>query len=81
MIRMTLTTTQLATFSIDLPNARMQGMPSPTGTGFFVSPDGWFVTAAHVVTKDNRSDGDPRDDIDQAKGVSTTGCVSTLASR
>jgi len=27
-------------------------MPTPTGTGFFVSPDGWFVTAAHVVTQD-----------------------------
>jgi len=24
-------------------------MPTPTGTGFFVSRDGWFVTAAHVI--------------------------------
>jgi len=66
MIRRTLTATQLATFSIDLPNAAATGMPVPTGTGFFVSGDGWFVTAAHVVTKDNRPDAPPRDDIDKA---------------
>jgi serine protease Do len=24
-------------------------MPTPAGTGFFISPDGWFLTAAHVV--------------------------------
>jgi hypothetical protein len=38
-------------------------MPSPTGTGFFVSPDGLFVTARHVVT--NR-DGSLRDDVSAA---------------
>ena len=27
----------------------MHGLPGPEGTGFFVSPDGWFITAAHVV--------------------------------
>jgi len=40
-------------------------MPTPTGTGFFVSPDGWFVTAAHVVTQNQRSDGPVRSDIPQ----------------
>lgn len=66
MIRRTLKSTQIATFSIDLPNERANGMPAPMGTGFFVSADGWFVTAAHVVTKDNRPEGEPRSDVEQA---------------
>jgi serine protease Do len=66
MIRRTLKTTQLATYSVDLPNPQVAGMPTPTGTGFFVSPDGWFVTAAHVVTTNGQSDGPVRTDIDQA---------------
>ena len=66
MIRKTLGNTQQATFSIDLPNAQAQGMPVPAGTGFFVSDDGWFVTAAHVVTENNRPDGPARRDIDAA---------------
>ena len=66
MIRKTLAATQIATYSIDLPTDESNGMPVPTGTGFFVSDDGWFVTAAHVVTKDNRVGGEPRDDIKKA---------------
>jgi serine protease Do len=66
MIRKTLRATQAATFSVDLPNKNLQGMPTPTGTGFFVSPDGWFVTAAHVITENNRPDGPVRTDIHQA---------------
>lgn len=67
MIRKTLKSTQLATYSVDLPNPNMKGMPTPKGTGFFVSPDGWFVTAAHVITQNNQSDGPVRSDIDQAR--------------
>lgn len=44
----------------------MHGMPTPIGTGFFVSPDGWFVTAAHVITENNASDGPVRKDLNQA---------------
>lgn len=68
MIRKTLSTTKLATFSIDLPNldTKMQGLPMPRGTGFFVSRDGWFITAAHVITTNGESDGTPRSDIDKA---------------
>ena len=40
-------------------------MPSPTGTGFFVSPDGWFITAAHVVTENGASNGKVRSDVNE----------------
>lgn len=66
MIRNTLKSVVEATFCVQLPNPTQHGMPMPTGTGFFISPDGWFVTAAHVVTKSGSSDGEPRDDINQA---------------
>lgn len=60
MIRKTLSATKDATFCIELPNAAKGGMPAPAGTGFFVSADGWFLTAAHVVfdrtTKSVRTD-------------------------
>lgn len=49
MIRKTLQATKDATFCLSLPNAAQQGMPSPAGTCFAVSADGWLVTAAHVV--------------------------------
>ena len=65
MIRRTLAATQAATYSIDLPTPPLDGPLVPMGTGFFVSADGWFVTAAHVVTKDDRKS--PRDDINKAR--------------
>lgn len=66
MIRRTLPSTQASTFCVELPNAKKHGMPTPTGTGFFVSPDGWFVTAGHVITENTASDGPVRKDLDQA---------------
>lgn len=66
MIRKTLANTKAATYSVDLPDPNRNGMPAARGTGFFVSPDGWFVTAAHVVTEDARSDGPVRKDLDKA---------------
>jgi serine protease Do len=38
-------------------------MPTPAGTGFFVSAGGWFVTAAHVVAD---ASGAARTDIGEA---------------
>ena len=66
MITKTLANTQAATFCVELPDRQQHGMPTPTGTGFFISPDGWFVTAAHVITENHQSDGPIRQDIDQA---------------
>jgi serine protease Do len=54
MIRRTLAATQAATFAVQLPEPQLQGMPRPVGTGFFVSPDGFFVTAAHVISVPDR---------------------------
>ena len=61
MIRRTVNTTQEATFAIEVPDPGKLGMPAPIGTGFFVSQDGWFITAAHVVS----TNGVRRDDMDQ----------------
>jgi serine protease Do len=66
VIRETLDRVRRATFCVELPNKAQHGMPSPTGTGFFVSPDGWFVTAAHVVSENGAADGPQRNDIDKA---------------
>lgn len=63
MIRKTLQKTKDATFAIELPNSNLKGMHSPAGTGFFVSPDGWFITAAHVITQSGRSNGSVRGDL------------------
>jgi len=65
MIRRTLPHTQAATFSVLLPDQKKQGMPTATGTGFFVSPDGWFVTAAHVISENGQPNGQVRGDVSQ----------------
>uniref|UniRef100_A9A7L7 Chymotrypsin serine protease, family S1 n=1 Tax=Methanococcus maripaludis (strain C6 / ATCC BAA-1332) TaxID=444158 RepID=A9A7L7_METM6 len=62
MIKNTLSKVMAATFCIELPNEKAKGMPTPVGTGFFISPDGWFVTAAHVIMDKK---GFPRKDLDK----------------
>ena len=62
MIRKFLPITKNATFSILLPDPSKQDMPIPRGTGFFISTDGWFVTALHVISENNAV----RKDIEQA---------------
>jgi serine protease Do len=63
MIRNTIMATKMATFCVELPNA--SGNPSPIATGFFVSSDGWFVTAAHVVAQSGNPTGPARTDLDR----------------
>jgi serine protease Do len=66
VIERTLAATQQATFALLLPDPNQNGLPVPMGTGFFISPDGFFVTAAHVVTQGNTPGGVPRTDISAA---------------
>ncbi|MBA2862992.1 serine protease [Methanococcus maripaludis] len=63
MIKNTLSNVMAATFCIELPNEKAGGMPTPAGSGFFISPDGWFVTAAHVIMDKN---GSPRKDLNKS---------------
>jgi len=49
MIRNSLNRTTDATFLVRVPGQSKNGLPTPFGTGFFVSKDGHFVTAGHVV--------------------------------
>ena len=63
MIRKTLSKVKEATFCIELPNKNANNMQTPAGTGFFISPDGWFVTAEHVIMDKN---GSPRTDVNKA---------------
>lgn len=51
MITNTLSNTKKATFAVLVPHpdTRMKGFPTPMGTGFFVSKDGYFLTARHVL--------------------------------
>lgn len=72
MIRRTLQATKEATFCVQLPDPAKYGMPTPAGTGFFVSPDGWFVTAAHVVSENGEPSGPLRSDIEKAWLVKET---------
>lgn len=51
MIRNSIERTKKSTFLIRVPSSipEHKGFPLPTGTGFFISKDGYFVTANHVL--------------------------------
>lgn len=53
MIRKTLDETKSATWCISLADPTKGNLPIPAGTGFFISEDGWMLTAAHVVCDDS----------------------------
>lgn len=56
MIKNTLENTKRATFYISKPShiPKEQGMPRPSGTGFFISSDGYCITARHVLVQINQ---------------------------
>ena len=58
----TLHATKIATFAVLLPDQAQDGLLTPHGTAFLVSPDGYLVTARHVVADDS---GNIRSDISQ----------------
>ena len=81
MIRKTLAATKAATFCIHLPNPVQKNLPLPAGTGFFVSPEGWFVTAAHVLTQGRAPLGQLPCDLGPAllsKEAESGGCPQVL---
>jgi S1-C subfamily serine protease len=52
VIRQTLGRTKEAAFCMLAPSAapEAKGLPLPRGTGFFISEDGYFLTARHVIS-------------------------------
>lgn len=48
MIRKTIAHTKECTFIVHTP---VKNFPHPTGTGFFISKEGYFITANHVIDK------------------------------
>ena len=50
-----------ATFAITFKDPAKMGMLTPIGTGFFVSPNGTFITAAHVIRDHSLSTPSPMD--------------------
>lgn len=58
----TLPATKAATFAVLLPNPSQDGLPTPHGTAFLVSRDGYLVTARHVIADET---GNIRSDIEQ----------------
>lgn len=51
MIRNSIERTKITTFLVRVPSTvpEHEGFPFPNGTGFFISGDGYFVTANHVL--------------------------------
>ena len=54
MITNSLPHTKSATFQVLVPHPdpEYKEFPTPMGTGFFVSPDGYFISARHVLIND-----------------------------
>ncbi|MCB9310390.1 MAG: trypsin-like peptidase domain-containing protein [Lewinellaceae bacterium] len=83
MIRHTLQKTKMSTFAIVGDN---NGIYHPFGTGFFVSEDGWFVTAAHVLFNqqshqpnfDHRTIVLMRDAFDEQRVGNSTCCYGAV---
>jgi serine protease Do len=57
MITTSLNRTKKATFAVYVPSASPDSVPTLAGTGFFVSSEGHFITAHHVVKSASDSRG------------------------
>lgn len=55
----TLERTKRATLAVIIPHPHPSkgGFPTPNGTGFFISPNGYFLTARHVIEKLDQNGG------------------------
>ncbi|MHA1706154.1 MAG: S1 family peptidase [Promethearchaeota archaeon] len=53
MIRKTIIQTMKSTFIVHIPDKNFHNFPFPTGTGFFISKNGYFITANHVIDEVN----------------------------
>jgi S1-C subfamily serine protease len=54
-----------ATYCVMLPEEKRQDLLAPMASGFFVSPEGWFVTALHVLTIGGDRHDTIRQDLDE----------------
>lgn len=64
MIRKSLPAVKRATYCVMISEPKYQELVAPQGTGFFVSSDGWFVTALHVLTIGGGRHDPIRQDLD-----------------
>ncbi len=64
---------RLATFCVMLPEPKRDGRLTPMGTGFFISADGLFVTARHVLGVTDGRSGTVRDDVNRITFVRPNG--------
>jgi serine protease Do len=59
--------TKRATWAVMQPHPvpDRKGFPTPCGTGFFISEDGYFITARHVLFRNDNPDSEEFGDLGQ----------------
>ncbi|MDD2666342.1 MAG: serine protease [Methanocellales archaeon] len=85
MITKTLSRTKNSTYAVIAPNPdpKTKGFPTPMGTGFFISSEGYFITARHVIEKRNPK-GNPiittsgYSELYEGKDITLTKCIPRI---